>query len=405
MNKPGARLLTIVLGLAIILSTIPIAESSRGDVSIEVYNISKRPLTVRVYVYPEGLDLNSSLPFTCPYRDKIVETFYKELLVFRKAVFRFVSEHPEYSGLARIEFINVSSPKQADVTLRVTKGTNESGVLMYRIGGNQPNEIQIDCWYPPRTGGDFPSIMLHEIFHSLGVGHASTEYTDRGEPELMRFIKGETYPSTLDLYALYQLYFGDIKFDGNYKTSITLRSNIEYKMVTPYDVELQQLGEEYQKLKEENEKLWGYLRNASDVIDYLDDENQKLRQENEELRMMNSALEEQVADLWGQLQTTNLVVENLQEENQRLKANLTWCLQKGLELGEKCNQTIRRLVNQYNYLHANYSKCLEYMNKYYGEACWFKMWTLIITATAIVSLVGYYLYVRRYLRDLSEDIS
>ena len=95
LNHPSMRLLTIILGLAIILSTIPTAESSEGDISIDVYNIEKKPLIVKVYVYPEGLDLNSSLSFTCPYHDKIVETFYEELLVFRKAVFRFVSDHPE----------------------------------------------------------------------------------------------------------------------------------------------------------------------------------------------------------------------------------------------------------------------------------------------------------------------
>jgi len=392
LNHPRSRLIVIVLALAISLSILPTVRAFEDRPSIDVYNISQKPLTVKVYVYPEDLDLNTSLPFTCPYHDKIVQTFYEELLTFRKAVFRFVSEHPKYIRLAGIEFANVSSPEEADITLRVTQGLNRSAVLMYRIGGDQANEIQIDCWYPPRTGEDFPSIVLHEIFHSLGVGHASTEYTSEGEPELMRFIQGETYPSTLDLYALHQLYFGNVSFNGNYKTSIKIPEDLEYEMVTPYDVELRQLGEE-------NEKLWGHLRNASDVIDYLDDENQRLRSENQDLRMMNEALKSQLADLFGRFMVANMTIQHLQAENERLKANLSWCLQTGLELGEKCNRTIRELVRKYNDLNANYSLCREYLKKYYGEAQWFKMWTLIITATAITGLIACYLYVRRYLRE------
>lgn len=399
MSALGRQLLSIILGLAIILSAIPIAESSEGEASIEVLNISQKPLTVKVYVYPEDLDLNTGLPFSCLYHDRIVQTFYKELLVFRKAVFRFVSEHPEYSKLAKIEFVNVSSPEEADVTLRVTRGTNESGVLMHRIGGDEPNEIQIDCSYPPRTGEDFPSIILHEIFHSLGVGHASTEYTDKGEPELMRFIRGETYPSTLDFYALHELYFGDVKFDGNYKTSLSLPEDLEYQMVVPYDVELKKLRDRVDSLESDNENLWRHLRNASDIIEYLNEENRKLRQENEDLHMVNEALEEQVAELWGHLQNANMIIDYYEEENQRLKANLTWCLQAGLELGRKCNQTIRDLAGECNDLLKNYTLCREWMTECYDVVQQLRIGILVMTALGIISVLAYHFYIRRYLRE------
>ena len=129
MNHPRSRLIVIVLALAISLSILPTVRAFEDRPSIDVYNISQKPLTVKVYVYPEDLDLNTSLPFTCPYHDKIVQTFYEELLTFRKAVFRFVSEHPKYIRLAGIEFANVSSPEEADITLRVTQGLNRSAVL------------------------------------------------------------------------------------------------------------------------------------------------------------------------------------------------------------------------------------------------------------------------------------
>jgi len=351
----------IILILVIFLSILPITQAFEDGPSIDIYNISRKPFTVKVYIYPEDLDLNGRLPFTCPYHDKIVQTFYEELLVFRKAVFRFVAEHPEYSKLARIEFVNVSSPEEADVTLRVTKGTNESGVLMYRIGSDKPNEIQIDCWYPPRTGEDFPSIMLHEIFHALGIGHAGQQYTSKGEPELMYFISGKTYPSTLDLYALHELYFGEIKFDDNYKTSITLPEDLEYKMVVPYDVELQQLREENQKLRSDLSDVQVRLDRLNDVINRLTNENKALKQQVSVLKKSVESLEEQLgqseavkSNLEQQLAQAQNEILKLQDEVSRLQEDaialqaLNNKLQTENDLLTSENQSLRQQLQQAN---------------------------------------------------------
>ena len=328
--------------------------ASNSQPTIEVYDLSSRPTLVKIYVYSTDLDLNTSRVFVCPYHDEIIRTFYEQLLVLRKTIFRFVSEYPKYSKLTEIIFINASSPKEADVTLRITQGTNESGVLMYRIGGSQPNEIQIDCWYPPRTGEDFPSIMLHEIFHSLGVGHASTEHTNRGEPELMHYIDGETYPSTLDLFALYELYFGKIDFKGDYKTSVILPKDLEYRMLIPYDVELQWLKEENEELEVEVSRLQSDLNKlqeeldqANDLITVITQENQRLKDQVSSLRESLENLTRENAGLEQQLAHAQNEVSKLQDEVSSFQEDIV-ALQTSNDKLQSENQVLKRQLQQAN---------------------------------------------------------
>lgn len=73
------------------------------------------------------------------------------------------------------------------------------------------------------------NVAMHEFGHALGVGHASSQSTSDG-PELMypKSIKDQvTYPSTLDVYALVQLYQGDY---GD--SQVQLPSDISYVMLT-----------------------------------------------------------------------------------------------------------------------------------------------------------------------------
>ena len=104
------------------------------------------------------------------------------------------------------------------------------------------------------------------------------------------------------------------------------------------------------------------------------------------------------------LQTANTIIDHYEEETRRLKANLTWCLQTGLELGKRCNQTIRDLVKKYNDLNANYSLCREYLTKYYNDARWFRMWVWIMTAVGMASVTVVYLLARRHIKELEKEL-
>jgi len=77
-------------------------------------------------------------------------------------------------------------------------------------------------------------VVMHEFGHALGLGHASSPSTLNG-PELMYYTSSKNevvYPSTLDVYALTELY------RGVFSQSVQLPFDVPYVMLTEGTVPL-----------------------------------------------------------------------------------------------------------------------------------------------------------------------
>jgi hypothetical protein len=71
------------------------------------------------------------------------------------------------------------------------------------------------------------NVAMHEFGHALGVGHASSPNTENG-PELMYYASSKSviiFPSTLDVYALTQIY------QGHFGQTTQLPSSVPYVML------------------------------------------------------------------------------------------------------------------------------------------------------------------------------
>lgn len=336
MNKATTSLLILFLALVI---AQPIYAYETPP-SIGVYPPPSRAFPLKIYVSQVDYNLTSGKTYFCPYRDRIIEKFYRAIEILEKSAFRFGYEHLEYRELMRLTFINVTSEKSADIVLRIATGINHSyAYVAFSDGiGEKPYFIYIVC----REGRDYGDIklfnlLLHEFFHALGLDHAKQPYTDTGEVEVMGNIADDryAYPTTLNLYALYVTYFGKLdysKADEHGDIILTLPTGMEYKAVKPYDLELRDLREENQELKLTVAELRNQLWELQDVVKEYEKLNETIKELQAELETYKYSvsslqdtiadLETQKADLESQVENYKSQLEQAQEEISRLQGQL-----------------------------------------------------------------------------------
>ena len=204
----------------------------------------------------------------------------------------------------------------------------------------------------------------------------------------------DMYPTTLDLYALYKVFFDNIREER----VVSLPSSIEYKVVTPYGVEIQ-------RLKTENKWLWEKLEDANDLISYFQNENERLREENERLRAEYDSLmskyqrleaeNRELMERWRGCEETvkDLVryTDKLEEENRAIKTQYDKLLNASLALYGEYNKTRDRLTdltNRYNELVGRYNELL----KAYDEAFEGRRTCALMLASVAVILSSLYFW-------------
>jgi hypothetical protein len=90
---------------------------------------------------------------------------------------------------------------------------------------NPSIRINLTTYSASATNLFVEDVTMHEFGHALGVGHASRQVTQDGYPEVMYYASSKdriSFPSSLDIYALTQLY------QDHFNQTVQLPATIPY---------------------------------------------------------------------------------------------------------------------------------------------------------------------------------
>jgi len=363
------RLPLIFLLLAVLLVATPLqvfAAETTSSPAIRIMEL-KNPLAgnypIKIYIYPmvyvseneTGSGVNECGEAFLAIHDAIRDLHH--------IIARFIDEHPEYYQLILIRFTNASDEAAADITIKIFKrfgpeSANASGYILY--SENTPLRIGLLC-NGNLTYNDYYTTFLHELFHALGLDHAKQPFTDDGDWDLMSPASPlgvQIYPSTLDLYALYMVHFGNASGDV-----VTLPDGMSYTQVKPY-------MEEVQSLKRENNRLKDQLNTLNTLYD-------KVRRERDTLRGLLGKANGTIRRLNEQYQTIRNILDSyirayntLKERYEVLRGNcsllFTACKQCAAELNNTYHD-YANLTTRYNQLVDVYRRIYEDHQKLQAE--------------------------------------
>ncbi len=231
----------------LILSIHPVAGAWKGF-GLEVIPLSReyRKIPITIYWEPSkecGEDFNRVLKAT-------LDT---AIIMLRKSIYRFMEENDNlgYDELVklRIEYAETRESALIYVTGKQL-GREVAGITVIKMVDGRlvpQTEIIYDCEVVLKPVVPAFNVVLHELLHALGLGHSNFEKigdTIEIMAESKRQPEPTIYVSTLDIYALYLLWFRD--YDGRMVYLSDLP--ITYKEVKPYVVEFDELRKMYEEL-------------------------------------------------------------------------------------------------------------------------------------------------------------
>ena len=258
----------------------------------------------------------------------------------------------------------------------------------------KPYELYLNCWMVGRLSGEkIFNVALHELLHTLGLGHAKSRIMADGNLEIMAEYKPvryepQTYVSTLDLYALYRIYFTDVKFpkETGYRTFISLDDWREWRQVTPYVVEFQKLMKELNALHEKYEGLEAEITGLRDdiktihmTVDAVKTQMTSLQTEVKRLQTDFGNLRQELGETGEKLERLSGRVSEQEEEVAELRRQLSSQTEEITQLGKQVNTISGNLQD----LSLQLQELRTRLKEYERQTLFL---TLIALATAILAL-------------------
>ncbi|MEM1944556.1 MAG: hypothetical protein QXX57_02295 [Nitrososphaerota archaeon] len=170
---------------------------------IEIYPVPIPP-EVLVYVDTTG---------QCPQEDRedrIISQLPAAFRFHREAVLRFITELGErYEQLLDVKFKTTFRRESAHVIFRVTN-LQPPTIGQTIISDTLLLEVEISCELAGYPVFYTQAIILHELYHTLGIGHIRDNVAGDLVGDPIAGVSRPVYPTTLTLYAIYLRYFGGL---------------------------------------------------------------------------------------------------------------------------------------------------------------------------------------------------
>ena len=384
MRSKTPTLLAAFLSLLLLIGSVEAEE-----LWIEVVPLGRemRKLPVKIY-WVESKD--------CPpeFNEVLKKTLDVALIFLRKSVWRFMEENDgRYDKFIQFRLEYTTNPKEAHVI--VTGGQLEEGVageaVITTVDGKMvpPSEIVYDCDVVLRPMVPAFNIVLHELLHGLGLGHTYFDKVDN-QWEIMAETKREgeptIYVSTLDLHALYQIWFKKYHAD-----KVSLPQDLEFREVKPYVVELEELKKIYEELHQKYGVLEEEIASLKDDLKILEERVEKLEQNMTTISTRVSSLEKKATNLEEKTEALSETVETISSEVSQMAEGLEsvnttmtkWIAEVRGSLATLSTQISenQREIQTHSQLLARQQQTIESLNTSLQEAM--KYLKILTTLTAI----------------------